>query len=42
MNRILSLELTPSASTYESWWGNDKTHVQANAWMDARWSAKAS
>ncbi|HDR7770408.1 TPA: hypothetical protein QCY13_001645 [Bacillus paranthracis] len=27
IERILSFELTSTASTYEAWWGNDKTHV---------------
>lgn len=26
-----------SAYSYRPWWGNDKTHVQARAWLDAGW-----
>ena len=25
---------------YESWWANDRTHVQASSWLDAGWSTQ--
>jgi hypothetical protein len=28
-------KLPESAHSHEEWWGNDKTHVQARAWMTA-------
>lgn len=27
--------LPPSAYRYAAWWANDRTHVQAKAWLDA-------
>ena len=32
---VINDKLPKSALKYEAWWGNDKTHVQAKAWMDA-------
>lgn len=28
--------LPPSAFVYSAWWANDRTHVQAHAWLDLR------
>jgi hypothetical protein len=32
---IISDKLPNSAFKYRAWWDNDKTHVQAAAWMGA-------
>ncbi|PFF29043.1 hypothetical protein CN327_26620 [Bacillus cereus] len=34
---IISDKLPKSASTHKAWWSDDKTHVQANAWLNAQW-----
>jgi len=34
---IISAELPKSAYLYSAWWANDKTHVQANAWLSVGW-----
>lgn len=37
LERILGSSLEKSAHHYPSWWGNDRTHPQARAWLDAGW-----
>ena len=37
IERILGDPLPASARKHRPWWANDKTHVQAEAWMDAGW-----
>jgi len=37
VERILDFPLPSSAYDYAPWWGNDKTHTQARAWLDAGW-----
>ena len=39
IERIIGCSLPPSARTHRSWWGNDRTHVQARAWMGAGFGA---
>lgn len=29
--------LPASAHRYRAWWANDRSHVQARAWLDAGW-----
>jgi len=38
---ILRDKLPSSAYTYRPWWGNDKTHIQAIAWLKAGWKVDA-
>ena len=41
LEEILQDQLPPSARkprNYQAWWGNDASHVQARAWLDAGWS----
>lgn len=42
IERILGFGLPKSARTHQAWWANEKDgrHVQANAWLDARWHTK--
>jgi len=37
IERVLSSELPASARRHQAWWGNDKRHVQARAWLQAGW-----
>jgi len=37
VEQLIGDDLPPSARTWEPWWANDKTHVQAQAWMGAGW-----
>ena len=37
IERVLGDSLPGSEREHRSWWGNDKTHVQARAWMGAGW-----
>ena len=32
--------LPKSAYLYRAWWANDRTHIQARAWLDAGWKVK--
>ena len=32
---VIGSKLPESATLYSSWWGNDYSHSQAKAWMDA-------
>ncbi len=34
---IVGASLPPSAYRHRSWWANTQHHVQAGAWMSARW-----
>jgi len=34
---ILGFSLCDSAHEHQPWWGNDRTHPQARAWLDAGW-----
>ena len=40
IERIIGCSLPASARTHRSWWGNDRTHVQARAWMGAGFGAE--
>lgn len=40
IEHIISNNLPASASKYRAWWADDKTHVQAIAWMNAGWKVK--
>ena len=40
IERIIDCSLPASAREYRSWWGNDRTHTQARAWMQAGFGAK--
>lgn len=37
IEQILDAKLPPSAWEHRSWWANDSTHSQAQAWLDAGW-----
>ncbi len=39
IERILARPLPRSARTHAAWWGNDRTHSQARAWMEVGWRA---
>ena len=39
IERILARSLPRSARTHAAWWGNDGTHSQGRAWMEAGWRA---
>ena len=34
---IIGVRLPQSAHKYRAWWGNDRRHVHAVAWMSAGW-----
>lgn len=40
IERIIGSSLPASAREHRSWWGNDRTHTQARAWMQAGFGAK--
>ena len=40
IERIIGCPLPASARTHRSWWGNDRTHPQARAWMGAGFGAE--
>ena len=40
IERIIGCALPASAREYRSWWGNDRTHTQARAWMLAGFGAE--
>ena len=43
VEQVLGSRLPRSAHQYQAWWANDKTHTQAQAWLDAGWkTAKAN
>ena len=43
VEQVLDSRLPRSAHQYQAWWANDKTHTQAQAWLDAGWkTAKAN
>lgn len=37
LEKILGFLLCDSAIDHRPWWGNDRTHSQAQAWLDAGW-----
>ena len=39
IERIIGCSLPASAREHRSWWGNDRTHTQARAWMQAGFGA---
>jgi hypothetical protein len=34
---VINAELPDSAYEHMVWWGNDASHTQARAWLDAGW-----
>ena len=40
IERIIDSPLPSSAREHRAWWGNDRTHVQASAWMGAGFRAE--
>ena len=42
IERIIGCSLPASAREHRSWWGNDRTHTQAKAWMEAGFCAEPS
>ena len=40
IERIIGCALPASAREHRSWWGNDRTHTQARAWMLAGFGAE--
>ena len=42
IERIIGASLPASARAHRSWWGNDRTHTQARAWMQAGFGAEPS
>ena len=40
IERIIARHLPRSARTHAAWWGNDRTHAQARAWMEEGWRAR--
>ena len=42
IERIIGCALPASARKHPSWWGNDRTHTQARAWMQAGFGAEPS
>ena len=42
IERIIGERLPASAREHRSWWGNDRTHSQARAWMQAGFGAAPS
>ena len=40
IERIIGSALPRSAREHRAWWGNDRTHVQASAWMHAGFHAE--
>ena len=40
IERIIGSALPRSAREHRAWWGNDRTHVQASAWMRAGFRAE--
>ena len=39
IEKIIGGKLPPSANKYSQWWENDKSHVQAKAWLNTGWKA---
>jgi hypothetical protein len=37
IEKILGFKLPVSAYTYRAWWGNDKIHRHAHAWLNSGW-----
>jgi hypothetical protein len=37
IEEIIGSKLPPSASQYDAWWANDKTHTQAKSWLSNGW-----
>lgn len=37
---IIAAELPPSAHLHRAFWGNDRTHVHAAAWLGAGWKVQ--
>ncbi len=37
LEKILGFVLCEASHNHRSWWGNDMTHPQARAWLDAGW-----
>lgn len=42
IERIIGCALPASAREHRAWWGNDRTHTQARAWMLAGFGAEPS
>ena len=42
VEQIIGCSLPTSARERRSWWGNDRTHTQARAWMQAGFGAEPS
>ena len=43
VEQILGFPLPAAARKHQAWWANDKTHTEAQAWLDAGWkTAKAN
>lgn len=40
IERIIGRRLPRSARVHPAWWGNDKSHAQARAWMGEGWRAR--
>ncbi len=40
IERIIDSPLPKSARQYATWWGNDKTHSHARAWIQVGWKAR--
>ncbi|MDE0349516.1 MAG: hypothetical protein OXM56_07400 [Gammaproteobacteria bacterium] len=40
IERIIGRQLPPSARVHPAWWGNDRSHAQARAWMGEGWRAR--
>ncbi|MBS4083304.1 MAG: hypothetical protein KGZ73_07115 [Rhizobiales bacterium] len=38
IEEIIGASLPASAHRYREWWANDKTHIQAQAWIAAGWA----
>jgi hypothetical protein len=41
VQRIIQASLPNSAYDWDPWWANDRTHVQARAWMNAGYQKDA-
>ena len=40
IEQALGSPLPAAARKHQAWWGNDKTHTQAQAWLDAGWKTR--
>ena len=40
IEKIIGDKLPPAAFKHRAWWANDKTHVEALAWLNAGWSVQ--